>query len=67
MVHVGMNASLIGRDGKVLWSNPNFLYREQYQVSNDVASFFEEEAPALATRRQQTLLKTLVSNILEAY
>ena len=36
-----------------LWENPNYLYREQYQVSRDVASFFEEEEPAVDSRRQR--------------
>ena len=50
----------------MLWSNPNFLYREQYQESSDAASFFEEEDPALQ-RIANSFAKTLVSNILEAY
>jgi hypothetical protein len=63
---VACNATLTGKDGKVLWSNPSFLYREQYQESRDAASFFEEEEPALQ-RIATSFAKTLVSNILEAY
>ena len=66
MIIVGMKASLVGAKGKVLWENPNYLYREQYQVSRDVASFFEEEEPAI-TRVANSFSKTLVSDILEAY
>ena len=66
MVMLGFSASLKGQKGKVLWENPNYLYREQYQVSRDVASFFEEEGPAV-TRVAQSFSKTLVSDILEAY
>src|SRR5580700_8021106 len=40
LVAVTMNAKLAQNDGTVLWSNPNFLYREQYQESVDPASFF---------------------------
>ncbi len=47
LVAVTMNAKLAAISGKVLWSNPSFLYREQYQESTDPASFFEEEAPAV--------------------
>ena len=50
----------------MLWSNPNFLYREQYQESNNTASFFEEAAPALQ-RVASSFSKALVSDILEAY
>ncbi len=63
-----MKASLTqtGSDGKVLWSNPSFLYRDQYQLSTDPASFFEEETPALQ-RMATTFSKQLVADILEAF
>jgi hypothetical protein len=66
MVTVTMKASLVSSKGKVLWENPNYLYREQYQVSRDAPSFFEEEEPALG-RVANSFAQTLVSDILEAY
>jgi len=66
MVVVALNASLTSKDGKVLWSNPNFLYRSQYQESINEASFFEESAPAVQ-RMAKSFAKTLVGNILEAF
>ncbi len=66
MVTVTMKASLVSRKGKVLWENPNYLYREQYQVSRDAPSFFEEEEPALG-RVANSFAQSLVSDILEAY
>lgn len=66
LVVVALNASLTAKNGKVLWSNPNFLYREQYQESVNVASFFEEAGPAVQ-RMANSFAKTLVANILEAY
>ena len=66
MVAVSMKASLVTSKGKVLWENPNYVYREQYQVSRDAPSFFEEEEPALG-RIAKSFAKTLVSDILEAY
>ena len=66
LVVVALNASLTGKDGKVLWSNPNFLYREQYQESVNVASFFEESTPAVQ-RMANSFAQTLVANILEAF
>jgi hypothetical protein len=63
---VSLNGNLRGKNGKVLWNNPNLLYREQYQESVDVASFFEEAGPA-AQRMANSFAKTLVANILEAY
>ncbi len=66
LVVVALNASLTGKDGKVLWSNPNFLYREQYQESVNVASFFEESTPAVQ-RMATNFAQTLVANMLEAF
>jgi outer membrane lipopolysaccharide assembly protein LptE/RlpB len=66
LVVVSLNASLTGKDGKVLWSNPYFLYREQYQESVNVASFFEESTPAVQ-RLATGFAQTLVANILEAF
>ncbi|MGA3052810.1 MAG: LPS assembly lipoprotein LptE [Candidatus Korobacteraceae bacterium] len=66
MVSVSMKVSLVTSKGKVLWANPNYSYREQYQVSRDAPSFLEEEEPALG-RIASSFAKTLVSDILEAY
>lgn len=66
MVVVSLNANLTAKDGKVLWSNPSFLYRQQYQESVNETSFFEESTPAVQ-RMATTFAKTLVANILEAY
>jgi hypothetical protein len=66
MVTVTMKASLVTGKGKVLWENPNYLYREQYQVSREAPSFFEEEEPALG-RIANNFARSLVSDILEAY
>jgi hypothetical protein len=66
MVVIGINASLAGKDGKVLWSNPNFLYREQYQETVDTRTFFEEAGPA-TQRVANSFAKTLVADILEAF
>ncbi len=65
-LQIGMKVSLVDRDGKVLWENPSYLYRSQYELSQDAASFFEEESPALQ-RVANDFAKTLVSNIVEAY
>jgi Lipopolysaccharide-assembly len=66
MVTVTMKVSLVTNKGKILWENPNYLYREQYQVSRDAPSFFEEEQPALG-RIANSFAKSLVSDILESY
>ena len=66
IVTVTVKASLVTSKGRTLWENPNYIYREQYQVSRDAPSFFEEEEPALG-RIARSFAKSLVSDILEAY
>ncbi|HLZ42383.1 MAG TPA: LPS assembly lipoprotein LptE [Candidatus Sulfotelmatobacter sp.] len=66
MVVVSMKVTLVDRDGKVLYQNPAYLFREQYEVSQDLASFFEEDSPAFR-RLSQDFARTLVSNILEGF
>jgi outer membrane lipopolysaccharide assembly protein LptE/RlpB len=66
LVTIIAKVTLTARDGRVLYSNPNYVFREQYQISNELASFFEEQGPAL-DRISRDFSRTLVSNILEAF
>lgn len=66
LVTVSMKVSLKEKDGKVLYQNPSYLFRQQYQVSNDPPSFFEEDSPAFE-RLSREFAQTLVSNILEGF
>ena len=66
LVVVSMKVSLTDRQGKVLFENPSYVFREQYQVSREVQSFFEEDSPALR-RLSDEFARTLVSNILEGF
>jgi outer membrane lipopolysaccharide assembly protein LptE/RlpB len=66
VVTVTMRVSLTDRSGRVLFENPNYTFREQYQVAREIASFFDEQTPALQ-RMSRDFARTLVSDILEAY
>ena len=66
LVVVSMRVRLTDRNGKVLYENPSYLFREQYEVSQDLSSFFEEDSPAFR-RLSQDFARTLVSNILEGF
>jgi outer membrane lipopolysaccharide assembly protein LptE/RlpB len=66
MVTVNMSVVLTDRKGKVLYENPSYLFREQYQVSRELSSFFEEDSPAF-DRLSRAFARTLVSNILEGF
>ena len=58
LVAVTMNAKLSQNDGKVLWGNPNIIFREQYQESVDPASFsvvrYTELRPFVLTANSST-------------
>jgi outer membrane lipopolysaccharide assembly protein LptE/RlpB len=66
LVVVSMKVSLTDRQGKILYQNPSYLFREQYEVSQNLPSFFEEDSPAFR-RLSQDFARTLVSNILEGF
>ena len=66
LVVVSMKVLLTDRQGKVLYQNPAYLFREQYEVSQDLTSFFEEDSPAFR-RLSQDFARALVSNILEGF
>ena len=66
LVVISMKVSLKDKQGKVLFENPSYLFREQYEVSRDPNAFFEEDTPALE-RLSRDFAQTLVSNILEGF
>lgn len=54
------------RDQQVLYANPNYVFQEQYEITGDLDSFFEERQPALA-RLARDFAATLVSAVLEHF
>jgi hypothetical protein len=57
---------MVDRKGTLLFENPNYVFREEYQISGQVSSFFEEESPAL-DRLSRDFARSLVSTILEGF
>jgi outer membrane lipopolysaccharide assembly protein LptE/RlpB len=51
---------------KLLFSNSNYVFREEYQVSESPSSLFEEDKPALG-RLARDFARTLVTDILENF
>jgi len=67
LVTVRMKVRLIDRrSGQVIYQNDEYLFREQYEVSTDVKSFFEEQEPALG-RLARDFAAALVSAVLEKF
>jgi outer membrane lipopolysaccharide assembly protein LptE/RlpB len=64
-VHAGVR--LVERESQnVIYQNKDLVFREEYQISTDVASFFEEQDPALE-RMSRDFAADLVSNLLENF
>jgi outer membrane lipopolysaccharide assembly protein LptE/RlpB len=66
LVTVRLKVHLDDRSGRALYTNNNFLFREPYEISTDVPSFFQEEGPAL-DRMGRDFAMRLVSDILENF
>jgi outer membrane lipopolysaccharide assembly protein LptE/RlpB len=66
LVIVSMSVVLADAKGRILYQNPTYLFREQYQVSQEASTFFEEDSPAFR-RLSSEFARTLVSNILEQF
>jgi outer membrane lipopolysaccharide assembly protein LptE/RlpB len=51
---------------KSIYQNDDMLFRDEYQISPDVKSFFEEEDPAL-DRMSHDFASHLVANVVEGF
>jgi outer membrane lipopolysaccharide assembly protein LptE/RlpB len=54
------------KDEKPIYVNNDMVFRDEYQISSDVQSFFEEQDPALE-RMSRDFAAQLVSNVLETF
>jgi hypothetical protein len=50
----------------VLYENKNYVYRQQYQSTTNLSSFFEE-SPAAMERLSRELARQLVADVLEGF
>jgi outer membrane lipopolysaccharide assembly protein LptE/RlpB len=67
LITVKCEVSLTERDtDKVLYHSENFVFRNEYEISTDVPSFFEEQDPAL-DRLAQDFARKLVAAVVEKY
>ena len=51
---------------KTVYQNNDMVFRDEYQISSDVQSFFEEQDPALE-RMSRDFAAQLVSNVTEKF
>jgi outer membrane lipopolysaccharide assembly protein LptE/RlpB len=65
LLTVEASVTLIGRDGKVLYENKNFVYREQFQSTTDLPTFLQEN-PAAVERLSRAFAQQLAADVLES-
>jgi outer membrane lipopolysaccharide assembly protein LptE/RlpB len=66
LITITARVVLNARDGRVLYQNNSLIFREQYQSTQDVSSFIQENGPAIQ-RVARDFAQTLVANILESF
>ena len=66
LITMVVSVTLTGRDGKVLYENKNYVYRQQFQSTTDLPSFFQEN-PAALQRLSREFAQQLVADVLEGF
>ena len=66
LITIIVSVTLVDSDGKVLYENPNYVYREQYQATTDLATFIQED-PAAIERLSRAFARQLVGDVLEGF
>ena len=64
LVTVIISVTLNDRDGKILYENKNYTFRQQYQSTANLATFFDE-SPAAEERLSREFARALVADVLE--
>jgi outer membrane lipopolysaccharide assembly protein LptE/RlpB len=64
LITLVVSVTLNDRDGKVLYENKNYVFREQYQATSDLPTFLDE-SPAAVYRLSRDFARALVADVLE--
>ena len=64
VITIVASVTLTARDGRLLYENKNYVYREQYQSSTDLPTFIQED-PAAIQRLSREFARQLVADVLE--
>ncbi|MFP5204513.1 MAG: LPS assembly lipoprotein LptE [Acidobacteriota bacterium] len=66
LVTMVASVTLQDRSGKVLYSNSNYVYRQQYEATTNLPTYFEED-PAAIQRLSRDFARQLVGDVLESF
>jgi outer membrane lipopolysaccharide assembly protein LptE/RlpB len=66
LITMVVSVTLTGRDGKVLYENKNYLFRQQYQSTTNLPTFLQEN-PVAVERLSREFARQLVADVLEGF
>lgn len=66
LITVKARLKVVDHDGRILYDNHSYLFRQQYETTQDLASFIQEDSPAVQ-RLSQDFARAAVSDILESF
>ena len=66
LITIGARVTVVDKANRTLYQNNSYLFREQYQTTQDLASFIQED-PAAVARLSRDFAQNLVSDILESF
>jgi hypothetical protein len=65
-INVQVQIRLVGKDGKVLFSRPNFQFLDRYEISVNPGQYIDESQATLS-RLSRDLARSVVSAVLENF
>jgi hypothetical protein len=66
LITIIVSVTLNARDGRVLYQNNNYTFRQQYQSTTDLPTFLQED-PAAVQRLSREFARQLVADVLEGF
>lgn len=65
LITIIASVTLTGHDGRVLYENKNYVFRQQYQSTANLPTFLDE-SPAAEERLSREFARQLVADVLES-
>ncbi len=66
VITIVASVTLTARDGRILYENKNYVFREQYQSTTNLPTFIQED-PAAIQRLSREFARQLVADVLEGF
>ena len=66
IITIVASVTLTARDGRILYLNKNYVFRQQYQSTTNLPTFLQED-PAAIQRLSREFARQLVADVLERF